>query len=60
MRAYPSSQLYDEMAFIAYHFHWNHEELMNLEHVERRRWCRHISDINRRLGDQASRPIEAL
>ena len=39
------------MAFIAYHFHWSHEELMNAEHSERRRWCEEISRINRKLSD---------
>jgi hypothetical protein len=39
------------MAFIAYHLHWPHAELMNVEHQERRRWCEEISKINRRLSD---------
>lgn len=51
MKAYPSAQLYEEMAFIAFHFHWPHAELMALEHLERRRWCREISAINRRLDE---------
>ena len=40
------------MAFIAYHFHWSREELMNAEHRERRRWCEEISRINRKLSDE--------
>jgi hypothetical protein len=56
MKAYPSAQLYEEMAFIAFHFHWPHAELMALEHLERRRWCREISAINRRLDEQPNRP----
>ena len=56
MKAYPSAQLYEEMAFIAFHFHWCHAELMALEHAERRRWCREISAINRRLDEQPERP----
>ena len=40
------------MAFIAYHFHWSHEELMNAEHGARRRWCEEISRINRKLGEE--------
>lgn len=54
MKGYPSMQLYEEMAFIAYHFHWPHRELMELEHHERRRWCREISTINRRLDGSAA------
>jgi len=52
MKAYPTGQLYEEMAFIAYHFHWSSGELMALEHRERRRWCHEISSINRRLDDR--------
>lgn len=51
MTAYPLDQLYEEMAFIAYHLHWPHADLMNVEHQERRRWCEEISRINRRLSD---------
>ena len=40
------------MAFIAFHFHWSRDELMALEHGERRRWCEEISSINRRLNEQ--------
>jgi hypothetical protein len=38
------------MAFIAYHFHWSHDQLMNTEHPERRRWVEEISRINQQLS----------
>ena len=47
MKSYPVKQLYEELAFIAYHFHWSYSDLMALEHSERRLWCEHISRINR-------------
>lgn len=56
MKAYPLPQLYEEMAFIAFHFHWPSEELMALEHGERRRWCSEISSINRRLDGGRDHP----
>ncbi|MEL6168993.1 MAG: DUF6760 family protein [Pseudomonadota bacterium] len=49
MRLYPRAELYEEMAFIAFHFHWSSAELMGLDHAERRTWCREISSINRSL-----------
>lgn len=58
MKAYPVKALYEEMAFIAYHLHWSHEELMNLEHFERRRWCEEISRINRELDGAAPNPFD--
>lgn len=57
MTGYPLVQLYEEMAFIAYHFHWPYAELMALEHGERRRWCQQISTINRKLD---AKPETAL
>lgn len=46
------------MAFIAYHFHWSQEELMNAEHRERRRWCEEISRINRKLSEEPENMFE--
>ena len=47
---YPLDEVYREVAFIAYHFHWPHDDAMNLEHRERRKWVAQISDINRRIS----------
>lgn len=38
------------MAFISYYFHWSKEEVMNMEHAERLRWCREISGINEKTS----------
>jgi len=38
------------VAFIAYHFHWPHREIMGLGHGERRHWVEEISRINERLN----------
>jgi hypothetical protein len=58
MKAYPLDELYEEMAFIAYHFHWSHQELMQLEHRQRRRWCDEISRINRGLNRSPRNPFD--
>lgn len=53
-------QLREEMAFIAYHFHWGPDELLTLEHAERRRWCREISKINRTLDGAPPNPFDSV
>lgn len=58
MTAYPVKSLYEEMAFIAHHLHWSHSDLMRLEHRERRRWCREISAINRKLDGAPPNPFD--
>jgi hypothetical protein len=47
---YPLKQLYEEVAFVAYHFHWNQAEIMNMEHGDRRHWVKEISGINGRMN----------
>lgn len=56
--AYPRRHLYEEMAFIATHFHWSRDQLMALEHAERRRWCREISEVNRQLDGAPRNPFD--
>jgi hypothetical protein len=46
------------MAFIAHHFHWSHSDLMQLDHRERRRWCREISAMNRILDGTPANPFD--
>jgi len=48
---YPLTELYEEIAFVAFHFHWNEREVMQMEHRDRRRWVTEISKLNRRIGE---------
>lgn len=48
---YPLKALYEEVAFVAYHFHWPPDSILNLEHQERRRWVEQISAINQRINE---------
>ncbi|MCW3065685.1 MAG: hypothetical protein JWN32_2857 [Solirubrobacterales bacterium] len=51
--SYPLDRLVEEVAFVAYHFHWPHGEVMALEHADRRRWVAEISSINERMNGDA-------
>jgi len=53
MIGYPSQVLYEEVAFIAYYLHWPHEQIMSLDHLERRRWVGEVSRINKQLNEAA-------
>jgi len=50
---YPREQLYQEVAYIAYYFHWQPDAILNLEHRFRRQWVREIANINKRLNQGA-------
>jgi hypothetical protein len=39
----------DELAFVAYHLHWSHDDVVGLEHRDRRAWVQRISEINERM-----------
>lgn len=44
------------MTFIAYYFHWSHQEVMSLEHRVRRRYCDEISAIHKQM-DKGSKNL---
>jgi hypothetical protein len=52
---YRPEQLYEEVAYLAYHVHWPHAQLMTLDHLERRRWVSEVAKINERINDEAER-----
>ena len=35
---YAADDLYDEVAYVALHFHWGMDEILDLEHATRRRF----------------------
>lgn len=51
MTGYPSERLFEEVAYIAYHFHWPYEQIMQLEHKERQQWVAEIARINQQLTE---------
>ncbi len=51
---YAPDQLHDEVAYIAYHFHWPKEEITQMSHLERHRWVEEISRINRENNETAA------
>ena len=51
---YPLEQAREEVAFIAYHFHWARNEIMKLPHLERRNWVKEISGINETINKEST------
>ena len=47
---YPLDRLHEEVAYLAYHFHWPLDDILNLEHAQRQVWVKQVADINRRLN----------
>jgi hypothetical protein len=52
MTAYPETELWDEMAYLAYHLHWPLAELLDLEHRDRTRFVHRVADLNERAWER--------
>ncbi len=49
---YAADRLFEEVAYVAYHFHWPMNEILDLEHPDRARFVAEIAGINRRLTEE--------
>lgn len=43
--SYPSDQLYEEVAYLSMHVNWSLDEILNLEHPDRRRWVTEVGQL---------------
>lgn len=48
--SYPLENIFKEVAFIAYHFHWDRETILAISHKERHAWVKEISAINEKIN----------
>lgn len=48
---YAADRIYEEVAYVAYHFHWSLEAILDLEHPQRLRYVHEIAAINTRLSE---------
>lgn len=51
MMRYPQKALWDELAYLAYHLHWDLDTLLDLEHSDRARLIRSVADLNQRAWE---------
>jgi hypothetical protein len=42
---YATDRLLDEVAYVAYHFHWPQSEILDLEHPDRQRFVEQIGQF---------------
>lgn len=48
---YGADRLHSELAYVAYHFHWSLDDLLDLEHATRQRFVAEIAQINQRMSE---------
>lgn len=47
---YAADRMYSEVAYVAYHFHWALDDILDLEHPERLRYVAEIAHLNQRVS----------
>ena len=50
---YGTDQLFEEVSYVAYHFHWPFDQILDLEHPVRREFVRRIGAINTAINATA-------
>lgn len=53
MVRYPHEDLWDELAYLAYHLHWEMASLLDLEHADRLRLVEAVAGLNERAWEEA-------
>jgi len=48
--SYPLENIFKEVAFLAYHFHWSRDDLLAMPHKERHKWVKEVSEINEKIN----------
>lgn len=49
---YAPDRIHEEVAYVAYHFHWGLDEILDLEHLQRRRYVQEIANLNTRISEE--------
>jgi hypothetical protein len=47
---YAADRLHEEVAYVAYHFHWPLGDILDMEHPDRQRYVSEIARINTRIS----------
>lgn len=45
-------ELFQEIAFIGYYFHWTEEQVLEMPCLSRRKYCEEINRINKRVNGE--------
>lgn len=53
MKLYPEPALWNEVAYLAYHLHWDLDRLLDLQHPDRIRLINLVAEMNDRAWEMA-------
>jgi hypothetical protein len=49
---YAPDRIHEEVAYVAYHFHWALDDILDLEHGQRRRYVQEIASISTHTSEE--------
>ena len=52
MMRYPIDAIWQEAAYLAYHLHWDLDQILDLEHMDRVRMVRAVVALNERAWQE--------
>ncbi len=44
---YAADRIHEDVAYLAYHFHWSLDQILDLEHADRLRYVDHVARLSR-------------
>jgi hypothetical protein len=44
--SYPSDRLFEEVAYLSTYLGWAYDDVMSMDHGERRRWVKEVARMN--------------
>ena len=56
MKQYPPEALWQEVVYLAYHLHWDLDDILDMEHGDRARMVRGVAALNARGWEEARQP----
>lgn len=57
MTTYPPGELWDELTYLAYHLHWELNDLLDLEHSDRSRLITGVAGLNERAWEEVANRV---
>ena len=45
-------ELFREVSFIGYYFHWTEDQILRMPGLDRRKYCEEINRINRKINGE--------
>lgn len=53
-------QIYKEITYLAYFLHWDYQTLINMDHRERQKWAKEVSELHARMNQSQGKKEKSI